>query len=175
MRARLAEQGMVVSVNDDVVTLLFDVVGRMERSIQAHDCPAIVALEGQRKLVLSDYDYLRDQATASAFERRAADRAKQIAVIRWVFAVPQVWVINERDVEVRAVSHHALRPGEQEAITWMAYDEADGVDYGRVPYTRRPSGGPIFGDSEVLTVGVYPGEAMPGYVLLRALVDSPPG
>src|SRR4051812_19013265 len=121
---------MVVPVNDDVVTLLFDVVGRLERSIQAHDYPAIVALEGQRKLVLSDYDYLRDQATAAAFERRAADRARQIAVTRWILAVPQVWLINERNVEVRAVSRHALRPGEQEAITWMAYDEADGVDYG---------------------------------------------
>lgn len=163
---------MVVLVNDDVVTLLFDVVGRLERSIQAHDCPAIVALEGQRKLVLSDYDYLRDRATAAAFESRAADRAKQIAVSRWVFAVPQVWVINERDVQVRAVSHHALRPGEQEAITWMAYDEADGVDYGRVPYTRRPNGDPVFGEPEVLTVSVYPGEAMPGYLLLCDLIDD---
>jgi hypothetical protein len=169
---RLDKRGMVVPVNEDVVALLFDVVGRLERSIRAHDCPAIVALEGERKLVLSDYDYLRDQATAAAFERRAADRAKQIAVIRWVFAVPQVWVINERDVEVRAVSHHALRPGEQEAITWMAYDEADGVDYGRVPYTRRPNGDSVFGEPEVLTVNVYPGEAMPGHLLLRALNDD---
>jgi hypothetical protein len=163
---------MVVPVNAGVAALLFDVVGRLERSIQAHDCPAIVALEGQRKLVLSDYDYLRDQATAAAFERRAADRAKQIAASRWVFAVPQVWVINERDVQVRAVSHHALRPGEQEAITWMAYDEADGVDYGRVPYARRPNGDPVFGEPEALTVSVYPGESMPGYRLLCALVDD---
>jgi hypothetical protein len=163
---------MVVPVNDDVVTLLFDVVGRLERSIQLHDCPAIVALEGQRKLVLSDYDYLRDPATAAAFERRAADSAKQIVVTRWVFAVPQVWMINERDIAVRAVSHHRLRSGEQEAITWMAYDEADGVDYGRVPYTRRPNGEPVFGDPEVFTVGVCPGQSMPGYALLRALIDD---
>jgi hypothetical protein len=162
----------VVRVNEDVVALLFDVVGRLERNIRAQDCPAIVALEGQRHLVLSDYDYLRDQDTAAAFERRAADRAKQIVASRWVFAVPQVWVINERDVEVRAVSHHALRPGEEEAITWMAYDEADGIDYGRVPYTRRPNEDPIFGEPEVLTVSVYPGEAMPGYLLLRALIDA---
>jgi hypothetical protein len=163
---------MVVPVNEDVVALLFDVVRRLERSIQAHDCPAVVALEGERKLVVSGYDYLRDQAAAAAFERRAADRAKQIVVTRWVFAVPQVWVINERDVEVRAVSDHALRPGEQEAITWMAYDETDGIDYGRVPYTRRPNGDPVFGEPEVLTVSVYPGEAMPGYLLLRALIDD---
>lgn len=164
---------MVVPVNDDVVALLFDVVGRLERSIQAHDCPAIVALEGQRKLILSDYDYLRDQATAAAFEHRAADHAKQISVTRWVLAVPQVWLINERDVEVRAVSHHPLRSAEQEAITWMAYDEADGVDYGRVPYARRPNGEPVFGEPEVLTVRVYPGESMPGYVLLRAVIEAP--
>jgi hypothetical protein len=163
---------MVVPVNDDVVALLFDVVGRLERSIQAHDCPAIVALDGQRKIVLSDYDYLRDQAAAAAFERRAADRAKQIAVTRWVFAVPQVWVINERDVEVRAVSHHALRPGEQEAITWTAYDETDGVDYGCVPYSRRPNGEPIFGEPEMLTVRIYPGDDMPGNLLLRTLFND---
>ena len=108
-------------------------MSRLERSIAAHECPAIVALEGERKLVLSDYDYLRDQAAAEAFERRAADRAQRIAPTRWVLAVPQVWVINERDIEVRALANHALRPGEQEAVTWMAYDEAGGIDYGRAP------------------------------------------
>ena len=163
---------MVVPVNDDVVRLLFDVVGRLERSIEAHECPAIVALEGERDLVLSAYDYLQDQATAEAFERRVADRAMQITATRWVLAVPQVWVINERNIEVRAVSQHALRPGEQEAITWMAYDEGAGVDYGRVPYARRPSGEPIFSEPEVFTVGLNPGAAMPGYQLLRALAEE---
>lgn len=157
-------------VNDDVVALLFDVVARLEESIRAYECPAIVALEGERKLVLSDYDYLRDLKSAAAFERRAADHGKQINVARWVLAVPHVWVINERDVSVRAVSRHVLRPGEQEAITWMAYDEAEGVDYGRVPYVRRPDGEPVFGEPQVIAAGVYPGEDMPGYHLLQALI-----
>jgi hypothetical protein len=41
-----------------------------------------------------------------------------------------------------------------------------------VPYTRRPNGEPVFGEPEVFTVGLYPGEIMPGFVLLRALLDS---
>ena len=166
------EQGVVVPVNDDVVRLLFDVVARLERSVEANECPAIVALEGERKLVLSDHDYLRDHATAETFERRVADRARQVNPTRWVFAVPQVWVINERNVEVRAVSRHVLRPGEQEAITWMAYDEGTGVDYGRVPYVRRPSGEPIFSEPEMFNMGLHSGPSMPGYVLLRALSGS---
>jgi hypothetical protein len=159
-------------MNDALAALLFDVVGRLERSIRAHESPAIVALEGQRNLTLSDYDYLRDDDAAGAFERRAADQARRIAALRWVLAVPQVWVINERDIEVRAVSSHPLRPEEQEAITWMAFDQADGIDYGRVPYARRPSGEPVFGEPEVFTVPLIPGERMPGHTLLRSLMDE---
>lgn len=160
-------------MNDEIVGLLFDVVERLERSIQARDCPAIILLDGDRKLALSDYDYLHDRDTAVAFEHRVADHARRIAATRWVAAVPQVWLINERDVEARAVSHHPLRPGEQEVITWMAFDAGDGVDYGRVPYTRRPNGEPVFGEPEVFTVGVSPGETVPGYILLRDLMDEP--
>lgn len=161
-------------MNDDVIALLHDVVGQLEERIEAQQCPAIVALEGKRRLVLTDYDYPHDPTAAEAFERRAADHAKQIDVTRWVFAVPQVWVINEHDIEVRAVSPHPIRDGEQEAITWMAYDETEGVDYGRVPYARRPNGEPVFDDPQILTVDLYPGEKMPGYTLLRALVDMEP-
>ncbi|MFB9832848.1 hypothetical protein [Actinoallomurus acaciae] len=159
-------------MNDDLVALLFDVVRRQEERIQADEYLAILIVEGQRKLVLTEYDYLRDRKAAEAFERRAAIHARKIAAIRWVFSVPQVWVINERDVEVRAVSPHPLRPGEQEAITWMGFDQADGVDYGRVPYTRRPSGEPVFGEPEVFTVPVFSGDLMPGNTLLRSLMDD---
>lgn len=159
-------------MNDDLVALLFDVVKRQEERIQADEYVAILVIEGQRKLVLTEYDYLRDRAVATAFERRAAIHARTIAAIRWIFAVPQVWVINERDVEVRAVSPHPLRPGEQEAITWMGFDRAHGVDYGRVPYTRRPSGDPVFGEPEVFTVPVFSGDLMPGHTLLRSLMED---
>ncbi|MDF5759071.1 hypothetical protein [Spongiactinospora sp. TRM90649] len=156
-------------MNDQVTALLFDVVARLQQSIQARDCPAIAALAGDRVLYLSDYDYLRDDVTAAAFETRAAAKAVEIDARRWVLAVPQVWVITRDGVLTRAVSNHPLREGEQEAITWMAYDRSDGVDYGRVPYARRPSGEPVFGEPEVITVGVRPDVHMPGYTLLRAL------
>ncbi len=131
-------------MNDDTAALLFDVVERLERSIRARDCPAIVALEGESKLVLSDFDYLRDEGAASAFERRAAVKAQEIAATRWVFAVPQIWRIIPNEISARPVSNHPLREGEQEAITWMACDLSEGVDYGRVIYTRRPNGGAGF-------------------------------
>ncbi len=159
-------------MNDDTAVLLFDVVERLERNIRTRDCPAIVALQGESKLVLSDFDYLRDQATAAAFERRAAVKAREVAVVRWVFAVPQIWRITPSEVSARAVSNHPLREGEEEAITWMAYDRGDGVDYGRVAYTRRPSGEPVFAEPQVLTIGVRPAESTPGYTLLRALMDD---
>lgn len=157
-------------MNDQIRGLLFDVVGRLERSIVARDCPAIVALEGERLLVLSDYDYLRDEATAAAFERRVAAKAREIGAVRWVLAVPQVWVILPDRVQSRAVSNHPLREGEQEAITWMSCDREGGVDYGRVPYARRPSGEPVFDDPEVFTIAVRAAEHMPGYTLLQAFV-----
>ena len=156
-------------MNDDLVALLFHVIERLERHIQANEYVALAALEGQRTLFLSDHDYLIDQTD---FENRAAKHARDINAIRWVFAVPQVWVINQRDVATRRVSHHPLRPGEQEAITWMGFDQADGVDYGRVPYTRRPNGQPVFGEPEVFTVPLMPGNSMPGYTLLRNLMDE---
>jgi hypothetical protein len=159
-------------MNDDVVALLLDVVARLEERIHAGEYVAMVALQGDRTLVLSDYDYLLDQTAARAFEQRAADHGRRIGAHRWVFAVPQVWVINERDVATRAPSPHPLRPGEEEAVTWMAFDNADGVDFGRVPYTRRPHGEPVFGDPEVFTVPLMPGDPMPGNTLLRELLDE---
>jgi hypothetical protein len=159
-------------MNDDVVALLSAAVERVEQHIRADEYPAVVAVEGQRTLMLSDYDYLREHAAAVAFERRAAGHARRVAATRWVLAVPQVWVINEHDVAVRAVSPHPLREGEQEAITWMAFDQADGVDYGRVPYARRPNGKPVFGEPEMFTAPVFAGELMPGNTLLRSLMDN---
>ena len=155
--------------------LLDRVVRTLEREISAGQCPAVVAVGGSRPLVLSDYDYQRDEAAADSFERRAAARAKEAHATRWVFAVPQVWLIASNVVSVRAVSNLPLRPGESEAITWMAFDLADGVDYGRVPFTRRPDRAPEFGDVEAITVQASPAPGMPGYTMLRLTVSDEPG
>jgi hypothetical protein len=158
-------------MNEESAALLFDVIGRLEKSIVAHNCPAIVALVGERTLVLSDYDYLRDDESAVAFEGRAAAKALEIGARRWVFAVPQVWLFTPPNtILTRAVSNHRLREGEQEAISWMSFGADDGVDYGRVAYARRPSGEPVFEDPEVFTVGIMPTEVVPGYRLLQALI-----
>lgn len=160
-------------MNDETAVLLFDVVERLEKSIIARDCPAIVTLQGERLLVLSDYDYLRDQQAAVSFERRVADKAREIGAIRWVLAVPQVWIFKPPStIALRAVSNHPLREGEQEAITWMSLDQADGVDYGRVAYARRPNGELVFEEPEVFDVGIRPREVMPGHALLQAFLNG---
>ncbi|MGW3289003.1 hypothetical protein ACWDR3_30635 [Streptomyces sp. NPDC001002] len=162
-------------MNEETGSLLFDVAGRLERAVLERDCPAMVALQGDRILVLSDYDYLRDQATAAAFEQRAAEKAQENHTFRFVFAVPQVWVDTDDAVQARAVSSHPLRVGEREVIAWMSYDVHDGVDYGFVPYTRRPNGEPIFADLEVFNDLVRPREQAPGWTLLRALTKDGAG
>jgi hypothetical protein len=159
-------------VNPDTESLVLDVAGRLERAIIERDCPAMVALQGDRTLVLSDYDYLRDQPTAAAFEQRAAQKARGNHTSRFVFAVPQVWVDTDDAVQARAVSNHPLREGEREVIAWMSYDARDGVDYGFVPYVRRPNGEPIFADPEVFTAAVSPREQAPGWTLLRTLTQG---
>ncbi|GAA4495766.1 hypothetical protein GCM10023191_036920 [Actinoallomurus oryzae] len=58
-------------------------------------------------------------------------------------------MINERHVATQPVSPDPLRSGEQEALTWMAFDRTDCVDHGRVAYARRPNGEPVFEDPEV--------------------------
>ncbi|MEV0220687.1 hypothetical protein [Streptomyces sp. NPDC050704] len=163
---------MTTDVNPDTESLLFDVAGRLERAILGRDCPAMVALQGDRTLVLSDYDYLRDEPAAAAFEQRAAEKAREIHTSRFVFAVPQVWVDTDDTVQARAVSNHPLREGEREVIAWMSYDAHDGVDYGFVPYVRRPNGEPIFAEPEVFTTAVRPREQAPGWTLLRALTQD---
>ncbi|MCG5215477.1 hypothetical protein [Streptosporangium sp. KLBMP 9127] len=167
-------------MNQETADLLFDVVERLEKSIVARDCPVIVAVDGRRKLVLSDYDYLRDTETAAAFELKAAAKAREVGAARWVLAVPQVWAFTPPStVSTRAASNHPLREGEQEAITWMSFDQEAGVDYGRVAYARRPSGEPIFEEPEIFQIGIRPTEASPGYTLLQAFlhedIESAPG
>ncbi|MDF5758438.1 hypothetical protein [Spongiactinospora sp. TRM90649] len=160
-------------MNEATAHLLFDTVERLEKNIVARECPAMVAMEGTGKIILSDYDYLRDSAAAAAFETRAADKAAEIGALRWVLAVPQVWIFTPPStVAVRAVSNHPLRDGEQEAITWMSFDREDGIDYGRVAYARRPSGEPVFEEPEIFEVGIRPRETMPGFLLLQRCLSE---
>jgi hypothetical protein len=148
--------------------LLRQVTKTLKASVRAGDCPAVVGVaDPNRTLTLTDYDYQRDDNAATTFERRAAAKAVQISAVRWVIAVPQVWVIAPDVISVRAVSNLPLRPGESEAITWMAFDLTSGVDYGRVPITRQPHGEPMFGDIEVVVAQASPSPAMPGYTLLQ--------
>jgi hypothetical protein len=159
-------------MNPETAQLLTQVTGRLQQSICVRDCPAMLALDGLRQLTLSDYDYQRDDAAAARFEKRAAVTARQVGACRWVLAVPQVWVLTPGVISVRAVSNLPLRPGESEAITWMAFDFAEGIDYGRVLFTRRPSGEPVFADPEVVAHPVRPAAGMPGYTMLRAMLED---
>lgn len=155
--------------------MLGRVVKGLQREIISGQCPAMVAMGGTRPLVLTDYDYQRDEAAAQEFEHRAAATAREAHATRWVLAVPQVWVIASNMVSVRAVSNLPLRAGESEAITWMAVDLSEGVDYGRVPFTRDPRGAPEFGDIEVIAVQATPAPGMPGYTMLRLTASDEPG
>lgn len=159
-------------MNDAVRDLLFDVVDQVERAVRERDCPAVVRLVGDRTVTMSEYDYLRDNETAVAFERRAAEQARAIGVQRFVFAVSQVWLIVDEGIASRAVSNLPLREGEHEVITWMSYDAGDGVDYGLVPVGRRPNGEPIFGDPEVFEVPMQTRDIMPGRKLLALLMST---
>ncbi|MGW0662200.1 hypothetical protein [Streptodolium elevatio] len=159
-------------MNDEILALVEDVARRVQRAIITLDCPAIVALDGERTLLLSDYDYLRDRVTAQAFERRAAEAARKINASRWVFAVPMIWFESPAGISARAVSNDPLHEGEQESILWIAFDQADGIDYGRVPYTRRPNGEPIFGDTEIVTLNVSLDDQAPGRTLLSQFLEG---
>ncbi len=164
---------MTHRVNPDTEALLRDVTERVQQAISARDCPAIVALHGYRDLILSDYDYLRDEATALDFERRVADQARRIRAARWVFAVPEVLqTAADGSIAARPASNLPLREGEQEAIVWTSFDADDGADYGVVPYTRRPNGEPVFGEPAVFTIPLQPAEHTPGWALLRRLMDG---
>lgn len=158
-------------MNEEIATLLDDVSQRVQHAIQARDCPAIVAVRGDQTVVLSDYDYLRDTETAEAFQQRAALKALEVGATQWVFAVPQVVVLAESGLATRPVSNLPLREGEEEAIVWMSFDAEDGVDYGLVPYTRRPNGEPIFDDAEVFDTAARPGEAAPGWTMLHTFLE----
>lgn len=159
-------------MNAETEQLLSAVVEKQQRSISAGECPAMVVLGGAHPLTLTDYDYLRDERTASAFEQSAADKVIEGGADRWVISVPQVWLISPSVISVRAVSNLPLRPGESEAITWMSFDLHDGIDYGRVPFTRRPDGTPVFGDIEIIARAASPAEGMPGYAMLRRIISD---
>jgi len=159
-------------MNEATDRLLREVTRRMERAIHARDCPAIAALQGDRKLLLSDYDYLRDEPTAEVFEHRAAAKAREIHTVRFAFAVPQVWLFTDETIYSRAVANRPLRQGEQELIAWTAFDLEEGVDYGYLPYARRPNGEPVFDEEDqmVITIPTRPKGNYPGLHLLQDLM-----
>lgn len=159
------------TVNHDAETLMFGVTDRVQQAIRDREAPAVVALQGDGLVVFSDYDYHRDRDTAAAFERRAADKAHEIHAVRFAFAVPQIWRPTDTGINARGVSNSPLREGEREVIAWLAYDATEGVDYGHVPYTRRPNGEPVFDDPEIFTDPVQPFERYPGWLLLRLVLN----
>jgi hypothetical protein len=163
--------GSVDGMNGYLALLLSQVIDRLQQSVRAGDCPAIVVIDGRQQLTyLSDYDYLRDDHTAAKFEERAAAAACSAGARQCVLGVPQVWVISPGVVSVRAVSNLPLRPGESEAITWTAIDLDEGIDYGRVVFTRRPDGEPVFAEAELITRQAVPALGMPGYTMLHAML-----
>jgi len=160
-------------MNDDTWALVTDVVGRVQHAINLKQAPAIVILDGDRRQILSDYDYQHDQDTAHAFEHTAADRARALNLRRFAFAVPRVILETAPgSYDGRAVSNHPLRAGEQETIVWTAYDTAGGADFGLAGYTRRPNGRPVFDEPEIFDVPIRADDRMPGVRLLRQLTDT---
>ena len=162
-------------MNTTTESLLNDVTRRLERAIHERDCPAIVALYGDRLLVLSDYDYLHDIASADSFERRVAEKAREIHAVRFAFAVPMVWLFTEEGIHVRAVANLPLAESEVELIAWTVFDQNDGVDYGYLPYGRRPNGEPVFDDDDqtLITIPIQPYDTYLGRLLLNALTQDP--
>ncbi|MEX5709140.1 hypothetical protein AB1484_12725 [Parafrankia sp. FMc6] len=161
-------------MNTDTWTLVEDITGRVQQAVSAGDYPAILGLHGRRNLVLTDRPYLISWATALAFEIRAAARAQSNATHRWVLAVPQVWYQDGDLIEARPLFTAPVQPDEQEAITWMSCDDTDGIDYGRVPFTRRPGGEPVFDDPEFFTSPIRPLQRTPGAALHRLLTAGIP-
>jgi len=127
-------------MNSETAVLVEDITARVQRAVCAGDYPAIVGLHGERTLVLSDYDYLMSWATGLEFEIRAAAKAQANATHRWVFAVAQVWYDDGETIQARPLHTAPLQPREVETISWMSYDADDGIDYGQVPFARRPGG-----------------------------------
>ncbi|ABD11163.1 hypothetical protein CcI156_17935 [Frankia sp. CcI156] len=161
-------------MNTHTWTLIEDITARVQRAVRAGDQPAILGLHGTRNLIVSDYDYLCSWATALAFEIRAAAQAQSNATHRWVLAVPQVWYDDGEIIQARPLHTAPVQADEQEAITWMSCDDTDGVDYGRVPFTRRPNGEPVFDDPEYFTSPVHSLQRTPGAALHRLLTANIP-
>lgn len=157
-------------MNADTWTLVEDITSRVQRAVRTGDYPAILGLQGDQNLFLSDYPYLTSWATALEFEIRAAATAKAIHTHRWLLAVPQVWYDDGEIIQARPLYTAPLQPGETETISWMSYDATDGVDYGRVEFARRPDGQPVFDDLEYFTSPVQPLPRHPGGALHRLLV-----
>ncbi|WP_329373368.1 hypothetical protein OG896_39735 [Streptomyces sp. NBC_00669] len=90
--------------------------------------------------------------------------------VRIVFGIPQVRLVVGQEIAGRTVSHHPRRECEREVLAWTGHDAEDGVDYGHVPYARRPNGEPVFDDPEIFDAPVHPYDEYPGRVLLKALL-----
>lgn len=159
-------------MNDATWMLVTDVVERVQHSIRMTDYPATVILDGDRRQILSDYDYVGGESARVAFETRAAEHARQLSIHRFAIAVPQVVERAPGGLQSRGLSDQPLRPGEQESVVWTAYDAADGVDYGWAPYARRPDGQPVFDSPTIFDLPVNPTEKTPGVRLLHLLLDK---
>ena len=159
-------------MNDATWRLVTDVVGRVQQSIRMTDYPAIVLLDGDRSQILSDYDYVHGETAQSDFETRAADHARALHARRFTLAVPQIIEMLPGGLHAHAFSVRPLRDGEQECVVWTAYDAGDGVDYGWAPYSRRPSGQPVFDEPSTFHLPSQPGDGFPGLRLLRLLTGE---
>jgi hypothetical protein len=162
----------------DVMTAVTEKVMRNLMPPQEIVCVIGLANPGGGINFLSDWDYMiaygDDSSFQRKFEERAAWLAKEAGVTRWVLAVPMVWHLDGPTVSMRAISPHPLREGEHEVIAVVTFDGSDGVDYGVVPFARRPDGTPVFDDPHELFVNVSPRPFMPGYTLIKEMTTEVP-
>lgn len=124
----------------------------------------------QRSLVLSDYDYLRDDAAAARFEEHAAAEADQ--------AQHTSGCSPSRRCGSSLLARSSSGPCPASRCAQVSRGHhldsipADGIDYDRVLFTCRTSGDPAFARRRDHRRSSLLNHGMPNHTMLRRMLDD---
>lgn len=158
-----------------MIELMERVVDKLEAAVLKNNLgTAVVHIDTERPLIMSDDTYWATKDTATHFEARAARRVVGHAATRWVFGTTIIIEDGEDAVRMRPPNpHFPPRQGEEEVLWLVAVDLDEGIDIARVDVTR-DGGIPTFGELLMAHGRTQLLHGAPGFEIVRTVSAQSP-
>lgn len=155
-------------MNTETGLLVEEAVTRVRTSLLDGEPVAVIGIEADEPIWLSDLSYWRAPAE---FEIEGGQLAQHNRSDRAVFAVPLITLADSEGALVFRPTNGTVHPSEVQQVWIVTVDLADGMDVHRCVYQRAPDGLPQFFPIQTYDGDVRLDRGAPGWHLVQAVIS----